>query len=79
MLPFSRPTKRAKKVIEEHAAASADTPWSKAQQEFLDAQKTDGPVEGDELEEPGEPTELDQGQFQHNTLVVQDMVFQAIS
>jgi hypothetical protein len=77
--PFTSPTRRAKKVLEQRSTTSEVAGTSaQAIQDFLDTQQATEGVDGGGLEDPGESSEIDQAQFEHDTLVVQDMVFQAI-
>jgi hypothetical protein len=79
MSPFSHPTRRAKKVLDENAASSAAKASSAAAREFLGTQQTSESTGADGLDDSGESTDIDQAQFEHDTLVVQDMVFDAIA
>lgn len=77
MLPYSRPSKRTKRVLARDSASKASVPPSSIVQEFLQAQQLDTAPENDELESP-DSAEVDEGEFEHDTLVTQESVVNAI-
>ncbi|KAG9079673.1 hypothetical protein FRC06_007593 [Ceratobasidium sp. 370] len=77
MLPYSRPSKRTKQVLARTATDVAAIPSSSPVQEFILAQQLDALPESDELEAPNS-AEVDEGEFEHDTLVAQASVVKAI-
>ncbi|KAG9074447.1 hypothetical protein FS749_013999 [Ceratobasidium sp. UAMH 11750] len=77
MLPYSRPSKRTKLVLARTATDVAAMQSSGPVQEFILAQQLDAPLESDELEAPNS-AEVDEGKFEHDTLVAQASVIKAI-
>jgi hypothetical protein len=71
MSPFTSPTRYTKKVLEQNTVPS-ETPGVSAQatQDFLETQQAAEGIDGDGLDDPGKSTEVDQAQFEHDTLVV---------
>jgi hypothetical protein len=76
MSPFSRPSQRAKAILDENTPKPAVKAATKAIETFLETQQLDN-TDAEALEDP-ESAEVDQAQFEHDTLVVQSMVFKAI-
>jgi hypothetical protein len=79
MSPFSRPNQCTKKALSNNVANSTAKALTKSSQDFLEIQQMAETIYTDGLDEPGDFSEVNQAQFEHNTLVVQDMVFQAIT
>lgn len=76
--PFSQPSQRTKKVLEKGTTRStAKASTSAATKDFLHVQQESNVNEADDLDD-AEPVEIDQAQFEHDTLVIQDTVLEAI-
>ncbi|KAG9119856.1 hypothetical protein FRC07_004908 [Ceratobasidium sp. 392] len=73
MLPFTRPSKRTKAVLDRHAAEAR----SPAAQDFVQAQQLSQAQEGDDLDTV-DSADIDEAKFEHDTLVVQSLVLKAI-
>lgn len=79
MAPFSRPTSRAKRVLENKKASTAAKAPAEAVQGFLATQEVVETTDGLGHDESGESDDIDQAEFEHDTLTVQEMVFRAIT
>ncbi|KAF8594888.1 hypothetical protein BDV93DRAFT_458143, partial [Ceratobasidium sp. AG-I] len=76
--PFSRPSRSAKRVLEENMATLEKNASTGATKDFLETQQAPDSVDDEELEDP-DVVEVDQAEIAHDVLVVQDMVFNAIN
>ncbi|QRV90399.1 hAT family dimerization protein [Ceratobasidium sp. AG-Ba] len=77
MLPFSRPSKRTKQVLYRTKIEESDKSSSKAIQEFSHVQQAETSAESEELDSPNS-AEIDDSEFEHDTVVAQESVVKAI-
>ncbi|CAE6533464.1 unnamed protein product, partial [Rhizoctonia solani] len=76
MSPFTRPSQRTRKVLEK-APRPTSTAAKRAIQGFLQAQQVSNAGDSTELDD-SEAAEIDDAKFEHDTLVVQDVVYRAL-
>ncbi|QRV91935.1 hypothetical protein RhiJN_19953 [Ceratobasidium sp. AG-Ba] len=73
MLPYSRPSKRTKKVLSRIKTVSSDESTTPAVQDLLQIQLAELGAENEELESPNS-VEVDESEFEHDTIVAQESV-----
>jgi hypothetical protein len=76
MSPFSRPSQRTRKVLEQ-APRPTSAAAKRATQGFIQAQQTSNVGDSAELDD-SEAADIDEAKFEHDTLVVQDVVYRAL-
>lgn len=76
MSPFNRPSQRTRKVLEQ-APRPTSSAAKRATQGFLQAQQSPNTGESGELDD-SEVADTDEAKFEHDTLVVQAVVYQAL-
>ncbi|EUC67758.1 hypothetical protein RSOL_560480, partial [Rhizoctonia solani AG-3 Rhs1AP] len=76
MSPFNRPSQRTRKVLEK-APRPTSTAGKRATQGFLQAQQVSNIDNSGELDD-SEALDIDEARFEHDTLVVQAVVYQAL-
>ncbi|CUA75529.1 Putative AC transposase [Rhizoctonia solani] len=76
MSPFSRPNQRARKVLEQ-APRPTSAASKRAIQGFLQAQQNSNLGDAPEFDD-SKAADIDEAKFEHDTLVVQDVVYRAL-